>query len=165
MNAIVSFKPRAKKSKPTDWNAIYFLSSHLYDRTVADAHYAYTDAKIVSLPNELQRLANLSATSDTIKKYPDWPYKSNKRAENFLRRMERKHLLTGPSKVYESIEVMDNNTLRFVVDTTNEEAIYDKALDLYMQWDQKTVYQQFGTPIQVKDLANHLTVYDEDKLC
>lgn len=132
-----------------DWNSIYFTSSHFYHNNPDLSPVAYKDAKLVSLDAELLRLANLKATTDAIIKYPDWPYKNNKRAENFLHKMEKKYYLSGPDKLCESIEIEPNGTLRIVLDDTSEDVI-NRALSLFEQYDGKSTFQQFGNPIKIK---------------
>lgn len=144
--------------KPTiDWNQVYFSAES--DNVSPDLKFK--SAKIVSINAELLRIANFQATISTIQKYPEWPYKSNKRAENFLHKMEKKYFAVGPSALCESIEKLEDGSYRIVMDHNPTLDPTIQALELYQKYDGSN-FHQIGKP---KHITKKYTALKDDIEC
>ncbi len=142
-----------------DWSDVYFL---------AEAEQSsFNDAKIITLKQEFRNLIYQQALDCVLKKYPNWGYTDNKRAENFLRKTERDLLKGCNGSVREFIEIIDDGTIKIVVDVDdiNSGECVDKALGLYSMY-RGNGREEFGKPVKFNPSQFDFNEFTEDEyLC
>ena len=131
-----------KKRISYDWSDAILLAE--------SEHQPFTNTKIVSTKSEYRNIINAQAIDIVIAKYPDWRYRDNKRAENFLRKTERELLKKCDAVVYESVEVVVDGSIKIVVnceDVSSDESV-NLALNLFSMYRGDGEKITFGKPIK-----------------
>lgn len=139
---------------PYDWNSIIFQSisdgEELSDVRIITAKTAYKDAI-----HEL-------ALETVLQKYPDWGYRSNKRAEKHLRKVERELAKSQTVTVREFIDRREDGTyiIAVNVDDINSETTVDRALEIVSMYRKYGNKEEFGLPLQF----NYNECWSEEEL-
>lgn len=146
-----------KKALSYDWSDVYFLA--------VSENEPFENAKIVSTKNAFRDLIYQQAISIVLDKYPNWGYRANKRAENFLRKTERQLLKQCDETIQESISMLDDGTIRIVVnveDVMSDKAI-DRALELFSMYKGAGAMETFGKAITFSASDFNFDCFDEDE--
>lgn len=145
-----------KKKLSYDWSDVYFLAELEND--------PFADAKIISAKTEYTNIIHQQALAIVLKKYPNWGYTDNKRAENFLRKTERELLKQCKGEVRESISILEDGTIKFVVnvDDVNTDEAVERALNLYSMYRGRRI-EYYGKPIKFKPSAFDFDQFEEDE--
>lgn len=127
---------------PYDWNAIIFQS-------MADGE-PMSDVRVISTKSAFKDAVHEIALERVLQKYPDWGYKSNKRAEKHLRKVERDIAKHENVTVREFVDFREDGTYLIAVnvDNVNDDNCIDRTLELVSMYREYGAKEEFGTPMQ-----------------
>ena len=127
---------------PYDWNSIIFQS-------MAD-NEPMSDVRIITTKTAYKDAIHELALERVLLKYPDWGYRSNKRAEKHLRKVERELAKSQEITVREFIDYREDGTyiIAVNVDDVNDEGCVDRALEIVSMYRNYGSKEEFGKPVQ-----------------
>ena len=127
---------------PYDWNSIIFQSQ-------AD-NEPLSDVRIITTKSAYKDAVYEIALERVLMKYPDWGYRSNKRAEKHLRKVERELAKSQEITVREFVDYREDGTyiVSVNVEDINGEDCIDRALELISMYRKYGSKEEFGKPVQ-----------------
>jgi hypothetical protein len=146
------------KKKPTyDWSDVYFLAT--------SENQPFDQAKIITTKTAFRNQIYQQALSVVLDKYPNWGYRDNKRAENFLRKTERELLKKCEGSVCEGVTHLYDGTIQIVVnvDDVNTDEAIERALQLYSEFTSDNKSHRFEKQIKFSATDFNFDQFDEDE--